>query len=73
MVDTATNTREPSALLETKLYIPKWRSGLVPRTRLVERLNQGTERKLTLVSVPAGLRARPESPVRRRMPIRPGW
>ena len=54
MVDTATNTREPSPLLETKLYVPKWRSGLVPRMRLVERLNQGTERKLTLVSAPAG-------------------
>ena len=54
MVDTATNTREPSPLLETKLYIPKWRSGLLSRTRLVERLNRGTERKLTLVSAPAG-------------------
>ena len=43
-----------SPLLETKLYIPKWRPGLVPRPRLIERLDQGTEHKLTLVSAPAG-------------------
>lgn len=41
-------------LLETKLYIPQWRSGLVSRPRLVERLDQGAERKLTVVSAPAG-------------------
>ena len=41
-------------LLETKLYIPKWRHGLVSRPRLTERLDQGAERKLTLVSAPAG-------------------
>ncbi len=43
-----------SPLLETKLYIPKWRPGLVSRPRLIERLDQGAERKLTLVSAPAG-------------------
>ena len=43
-----------SPLLETKLYVPKWRTGLVSRPRLVERLDRGTERKLTLVSAPAG-------------------
>ncbi len=42
------------SLLETKLYVPRWRSGLVSRPRLVERLNQGIERKLTLVSAQAG-------------------
>ena len=41
-------------LLETKLYIPKWRPGLVSRPRLIERLDRGTERTLTLVSAPAG-------------------
>ena len=41
-------------LLETKLYVPKWRLGLVPRPRLIERLDRGTERKLTLVLAPAG-------------------
>jgi LuxR family maltose regulon positive regulatory protein len=41
-------------LLETKLYIPKWRPGLVSRPRLIERMHQASERKLTLVSAPAG-------------------
>ena len=43
-----------SALLETKLYIPRWHPALVPRPRLMERLDQGAERKLTVVSAPAG-------------------
>jgi LuxR family maltose regulon positive regulatory protein len=43
-----------SQLLETKLYVPKSRRGLVPRLRLRERLNRGAESKLTLVSAPAG-------------------
>ncbi len=43
-----------SPLLETKLYIPRWRPGLVSRPRLIERLNRGIDRKLTLVSAPAG-------------------
>src|SRR5207248_5438321 len=43
-----------SLLLETKLYVPRWRHGLVSRPRLSERLNRGTEGKLTLVSAPAG-------------------
>src|SRR5215207_9431615 len=41
-------------LLETKLYIPRRRRGVVPRPRLTERLNRGAEAKLTLVSAPAG-------------------
>jgi LuxR family maltose regulon positive regulatory protein len=41
-------------LLETKRYVPRWRPGLVSRPRLVERLVRGGERKLTLVSAPAG-------------------
>ena len=41
-------------LLETKLYIPGRHPGLLSRPRLVERLNQGAQRKLTLVSAPAG-------------------
>src|SRR5262245_8524047 len=41
-------------LLETKLHVPRWRRGLVPRPRLHERLEQGAEAKLTLVSAPAG-------------------
>ena len=54
MVDSAGHTVVTSPLLETKLYIPKWRPALVSRPRLIERLDQGTERKLTLVSAPAG-------------------
>jgi LuxR family maltose regulon positive regulatory protein len=41
-------------LLETKLFAPRSRRGLVPRPRLSERLNRGAESKLTLVSAPAG-------------------
>jgi LuxR family maltose regulon positive regulatory protein len=41
-------------LLETKLYVPKLRRGLVARPRLSERLSRGAESKLTLVSAPAG-------------------
>ncbi len=41
-------------LLETKLYIPRPRRGLVARPRLRERLGRGAESKLTLISAPAG-------------------
>ena len=41
-------------LLQTKLYVPRKRPSLVPRSRLIERLDQGLARKLTLVSAPAG-------------------
>ncbi len=41
-------------LLQTKLYIPRPRPELVSRPRLIERLNAGLHRKLTLVSAPAG-------------------
>jgi LuxR family maltose regulon positive regulatory protein len=43
-------------ILATKLYIPPPRPGLVPRPRLIERLNEGlsASRKLTLISAPAG-------------------
>jgi LuxR family maltose regulon positive regulatory protein len=41
-------------LLTTKLYIPPPRSNLVPRPRLIERLDAGLDRKLTLISAPAG-------------------
>ena len=54
MVESPAQTVATSPLLETKLYTPRWRTGLVPRPRLVERLDQGTESKLTLVSAPAG-------------------
>ncbi len=41
-------------LLSTKLYIPLTRPEFVHRPRLVEQLIQGLQRKLTLVSAPAG-------------------
>ena len=41
-------------LLQTKLYIPPSRPELVSRPRLIERLNTGLHRKLTLISAPAG-------------------
>ena len=41
-------------LLTTKLFIPPVRRELVPRPRLVERLNAGLQRKLILISAPAG-------------------
>jgi ATP/maltotriose-dependent transcriptional regulator MalT len=44
----------PITLLETKLYVPRPRRGLVRRPRLSERLDRGTASKLVLVSAPAG-------------------
>ena len=43
-----------SPLLETKLFRPGPRPGLVPRPRLNEQLDRGAVSKLTLVSAPAG-------------------
>ncbi len=64
-------------LLATKLYVPRSRRGLVPRPRLIERLERGTESTLTLVSAPAGfgkttllaewLAARPARPAGERL------
>jgi LuxR family transcriptional regulator, maltose regulon positive regulatory protein len=41
-------------ILTTKLYIPPVRPNWIPRPRLIKRLDQGLQRKLTLVSAPAG-------------------
>ena len=41
-------------VLATKLYIPPPRPRAIARPRLVERLNEGLHRKLTLISAPAG-------------------
>ena len=41
-------------LLQTKLFIPQPRSGLVQRLRIVAKMNEGLERRLILVSAPAG-------------------
>jgi LuxR family maltose regulon positive regulatory protein len=44
----------PSHLLATKFYVPRHRTGLVPRPSLTDRLLGGTEAKLILISAPAG-------------------
>jgi LuxR family transcriptional regulator, maltose regulon positive regulatory protein len=41
-------------LLSTKFYIPSIRQELVSRARLIERLDEGVHRKLTIISAPAG-------------------
>ena len=41
-------------LLNTKLFIPRPRKNLVSRPRLIERLNAGLDKKLTLIAAPAG-------------------
>ncbi len=41
-------------LLETKLHVPRPRTGLVARSRLTDRLGRGAKSTLTLVSAPAG-------------------
>ena len=43
-----------TALLTTRLHIPPLRSERVPRPRLIDQLNVGLQRKLTLISAPAG-------------------
>ncbi|HSR31646.1 MAG TPA: LuxR C-terminal-related transcriptional regulator [Anaerolineae bacterium] len=43
-----------SPILQTKLYIPPIQPKLVSRPRLIEQLNEGLYRKLTLISAPAG-------------------
>jgi len=44
----------PTPILATKLYIPPLRPNVVLRPRLIERLNEGLQRKLILISAPAG-------------------
>lgn len=41
-------------ILSTKLFIPRPRKNLVSRPRLIERLNAGQDKKLTLIAAPAG-------------------
>jgi len=43
-----------SPIFVTKLFIPSTRAEIVPRPDLIERLNDGLDRKLTLLSAPAG-------------------
>ena len=44
----------PDPLVTTKLALPPARPALVPRPRLMDRLEAGLQRKLTLIAAPAG-------------------
>jgi LuxR family maltose regulon positive regulatory protein len=48
------STNQISALMSTKLALPRTRSSLVPRETLLTRLNAVLDYKLTLLSAPAG-------------------
>jgi len=50
--DPATTAATP--VLETKLYIPRWPVGLVPRPSLTDRIREGVSGKLVVLSAPAG-------------------
>lgn len=52
MTVSARSTTSELPLLETKLYLPQWSADLVSRPRLIDRIHP--QRKLTLVSAPAG-------------------
>ncbi len=41
-------------LLRTKFYIPPLQSGIVHRPRLIQKINEGLARKITLISAPVG-------------------
>lgn len=43
-----------NTILNTKFYIPNTRAKLIHRDRLINKLNQGIHRKLSLISAPAG-------------------
>ncbi len=44
----------PASILATKVYVPQPRLKIVLRPRLIEQLNIGLHRRLTLISAPAG-------------------
>ena len=46
----------PETLLAAKLHIARLRQDLVHRPQLIERLDAGLRKKMTLVSAPAGIR-----------------
>lgn len=48
------STSSPAIILPTKLYRPSNDHDLIQRPRLIEHLNQGLARKLTLITAPAG-------------------
>jgi hypothetical protein len=54
MVRQASKRPSVDGLLTTKLHIPHLRSHLVHRPRLIQRLQQGMERTMILLSAPVG-------------------
>ena len=54
MVDSPVAVPERDTLLATKLHLPGPRPDLVPRPRLLTRLDEGLARGLVLVCAPAG-------------------
>lgn len=48
------NQAMSAPILATKLYAPPSRRNVIPRPRLIERLNEGLDRRLTLIAAPAG-------------------
>lgn len=48
------NQAMSTPILATKLYVPPPRRNVIPRPRLIERLNEGLHRRLTLIAAPAG-------------------
>ena len=53
-MSTEPNRLASDRLLPTKLFIPPQRQSLLPRPRLIDRLNQRRLGKLTLIAAPAG-------------------
>jgi LuxR family maltose regulon positive regulatory protein len=49
-----TKEESPINILSTKLFIPLLRKGIISRSRLTDRIEEGIDGKLTLVSAPAG-------------------
>ena len=54
VLKTATTVSSLSPLIRTKLYRPRSGSDVIPRTRLIERLNAALGGEITLVCAPAG-------------------
>lgn len=50
----ASATRAPTTLIRTKFHRPSLPSDLVDRPRLIDQINRGLDRPLTLVTAPAG-------------------
>ena len=54
MIHTPEQTTSETPILSTKLHKPNWRSGQVPRPNLLSHLDKITERRLAIITAPAG-------------------